>query len=89
MHLRRLRIDRAKVAREDVAAQLGEAGPRILGAFAEDLSASSVEQLGDLGVEVHTNAKVTKIDDTGVTLDGTTKIPCSVVLWGAGVRATP
>lgn len=68
---------------------LVEAGPRILGAFAEDLSASSVEQLGDLGVEVHTNAKVTKIDDTGVTLDGTTKIPCSVVLWGAGVRATP
>ncbi len=66
-----------------------EAGPRILGAFAPDLGANAVEQLTALGVEVHLDTKVTKIDDTGVSIEGGEKIACSVVLWGAGVRATP
>ncbi len=65
-----------------------EAGPRILGAFAPDLSANAFEQLENLGVEVHLDTKVTKIDDGGVSIEGGETIACSVVLWGAGVRAT-
>jgi NADH dehydrogenase len=65
-----------------------EAGPRILPTFPEDLSASAVRQLNRLGVEVRTGAKVTGIDETHVYLDDFS-LPASVVLWGAGVSASP
>ena len=64
-----------------------EAGPRIMASFPEDLSAKAVDQLEELGVEIRTGTKVTSIDEAGVHL-GAEIIPCSVVLWGAGVRAT-
>jgi NADH dehydrogenase len=64
-----------------------EAGPRIMASFPEDLSVKAKEQLEELGVEIRTAAKVTGIDDAGVHL-GAETIPCAVVLWGAGVRAT-
>jgi len=65
-----------------------EAGPRILPAFAEDLSASAVRQLNKLGVKVMTGAAVTNIDDTHVYI-GEDALPASVVLWGAGVASSP
>jgi len=67
---------------------LVEAGPRILPAFAESLSASAVRQLHNLGVEVMTGTAVTGIDETHVYFkDGS--LPASVVLWAAGVSASP
>lgn len=64
-----------------------EGGPRILPSFAPDLSESAVRQLNHLGVQVRTNAQVTKIDENGVYLkDEFIKAP--TVLWGAGVQAT-
>ena len=65
-----------------------EAGPRILPAFPEDLSISAVRQLNKLGVEVMTGAAVTGIDATHVYF-GEHALPASVVLWGAGVSASP
>jgi NADH dehydrogenase len=65
-----------------------EAGPRILSAFSEDLSASAVRQLNRLGVEVMTGKAVTGIDAAHVYL-GERVLPASVVLWGAGVSASP
>jgi NADH dehydrogenase len=65
-----------------------EAGPKILSTFTDDLQARALEQLEELGVVVRTGARVTGIDATGVYL-GDEQIACSVVLWGAGVRATP
>jgi NADH dehydrogenase len=38
---------------------------------------------------VHLGTKVTTIDRDGVTFDGGERIAASVVVWGAGVRATP
>ena len=64
-----------------------EGGPRILPSFTEDLSASAERQLTRLGVQVRKNAKVTKIDETGVYLDER-KINAATVIWGAGVGAT-
>ena len=68
-----------------------EAGPRILNMFTPDLAAKGVEQLNELGVEVHAATRVVGIDHTGVSVemhDGEKKhIPASTVLWGAGVRA--
>ncbi|RNC71054.1 MAG: NAD(P)/FAD-dependent oxidoreductase [Desulfuromonadales bacterium] len=64
-----------------------EAGPRILSAFAEKLSADAVRYLEELGVEVMTSRAVTRIDAEGVELGGEF-IPAATVLWGAGVKAS-
>jgi len=67
---------------------LVEAGPRVLGAFPERLSASAERQLVGLGVDVRTSTSVTGIDTHGVTTeDGS--IAAATVLWGAGVAASP
>jgi NADH dehydrogenase len=65
-----------------------EGGPRVLPAYPEDLSASAEKQLRDLGVEVRTNAMVTNIEPGCVTV-GTERIPATVILWSAGVSASP
>ena len=67
---------------------LVEAGPRILAAFPADLSESAERQLKKLGVEVMTNARVNDVTRDSVTI-GTEKLPTAVVLWGAGVAASP
>jgi len=64
-----------------------EAGPRVLPAYPEDLSASAQKQLENLGVEVRVNTPVTGVDDGGVTTkDG--YIPARTILWGAGVQGS-
>ena len=67
---------------------LVEGGPRVLPAYAEDLSRSAQEQLNRLGVEVRTSTVVTQIEP-GVVYTGATRIPATVVLWAAGVAASP
>jgi NADH dehydrogenase len=67
---------------------LVEGGPRILPAYAEDLSRSAEEQLKNLGVEVRTSTMVTQLEAGAVYL-GTTKLPATVILWAAGVAASP
>lgn len=65
-----------------------EAGPRILPTFPADLSASAVQQLGKLGVDVLTGTTVTGIDEGHVYFGGES-LHASVVLWAAGVSASP
>ncbi len=65
-----------------------EGGPRVLPAYPEDLSASAERQLREMGVDVRTNAMVTNVEQGMVTV-GKEKIPASVILWGAGVSASP
>jgi NADH dehydrogenase len=65
-----------------------EGGPRILPAYPEDLSRSAEEQLRRLGVEVHTSAMVTGIAPGAVQM-GKTRWPAAVILWAAGVAASP
>lgn len=65
-----------------------EGGPRILPAYAPDLSASAVRQLEKLGVEVRSSALVTGISPGEVRV-GDERIPAAVVLWAAGVAASP
>jgi len=59
-----------------------EGGPRVLAAYAEDLSRSAEEQLKQLGVEVRTSTTVTKVEPGAVCL-GNTRLPATVVLWAA------
>lgn len=65
-----------------------EGGPRVLPAYPDDLSASAERQLKEMGVEVRTNALVTNIQP-GMVSVGKEKIPAAVILWGAGVSASP
>ncbi len=65
-----------------------EGGPRILPAYPDDLSRSAEEQLKRLGVEVHTSAMVTNVTPGAVHM-GETQLPAAVILWAAGVAASP
>lgn len=67
---------------------LVEAGPRILTAYPEDLGESAVRQLNKLGVEVMVNARVTDVGRDYIKI-GDERMPAAVVLWGAGVAASP
>jgi NADH dehydrogenase len=76
-----------------------EGGPRVLQAMPEGLSQRALEQLQKLGVQVRLNAKVTAIDETGLTVEspfsdggagaGSHRIDCHCVIWAAGVAASP
>src|SRR5579872_5685898 len=65
-----------------------EGGPRILPAYPEDLSRSAEDQLRRLGVEVHTSTMVTNVEPAAV-YTGATRLPAAVILWAAGVAASP
>jgi NADH:ubiquinone reductase (H+-translocating) len=67
---------------------LVEAGPSILSAYPEDLRRSAVNQLEHLGVEVRTNSAVSDVRDGQVQI-GKDVISAEVVLWAAGVSASP
>ncbi len=67
---------------------LVEGADRVLPPYSPRLSADAQRQLEQLGVEVRTHAKVTKIDQTGVWL-GEEHIAARTVLWAAGVAASP
>ncbi len=64
-----------------------EAGPRILTAFPESLSAVAMKSLAKLGVEVRLNAAVTDCNAQGVVVAGET-IESDCVIWAAGVAAS-
>ena len=66
---------------------LVEGEPRLLAAFPEDLSASALKQLVDLGVEVRTGIHATNLTDNGLQV-GDEFIPCRVKIWAAGNNAS-
>jgi NADH dehydrogenase len=65
-----------------------EGGPHVLPAYPEDLSRSALEQLQRLGVEVLTSTMVTNIEP-GIISMGETRMSAAVILWAAGVAASP
>lgn len=65
-----------------------EGGPRILAAYSEDLSRKAETQLRRLGVEVRTSHVVTRIEP-GAVWTGDERVSAPVVLWAAGVAASP
>lgn len=65
-----------------------EGGPRVLAAYPEDLSRSAERQLKHLGVDVRTSTMVDQIEPGAVRF-GNTRLEAAVVLWAAGVAASP
>jgi NADH:ubiquinone reductase (H+-translocating) len=76
-----------------------EGGPRVLQAMPAPLSQRALEQLTALGVQVRLNARVTAIDEKGLTVKTATtassdcsssyEINSKCVIWAAGVAASP
>jgi NADH dehydrogenase FAD-containing subunit len=67
---------------------LVEASNRVLGSFAEKLSAAAKRRLERLGVEVRLGAAVERIDEDGVVVGGE-RIASKTVIWTAGVAPSP
>ncbi len=67
---------------------LVEAGPSVLSAFPPDLRQSALRQLNKLGVEVRLNSMVTEIREGEIHI-GNEVVPAAVILWAAGVSASP
>jgi NADH dehydrogenase len=67
---------------------LVEAGPRLLPAFPESLSAEAKRALESMGVEVQLGVPVTDITADHVMV-GSTPIATKTAMWAAGVRASP
>lgn len=67
---------------------LFEAGPRVLSAFTEPLSAYAEKALAELGVEVRTGVSVESINANQVIAGGEV-VSAAVILWSAGVQARP
>jgi NADH:ubiquinone reductase (H+-translocating) len=65
-----------------------EGGPRVLPTYPEELSSRAQEQLHKLGVEVRTSAMVTAVEPGAVRV-GETRLSAAVILWAAGVAASP
>lgn len=65
-----------------------EAGPRILSTFPERLSDYARHALDRMGVEVRMGTAVEEVHETKVVAGGK-DIPAGVILWAAGVRASP
>lgn len=67
---------------------LVEAGPRVLAAFAEDLSDYARRELESHGVDLRFGKPVTSCTAEGVTI-GDVFVPCRTIVWAAGVQASP
>jgi len=67
---------------------LVEGKEHVLPTYPPELSEKAAAQLRGLGVEVMTNAIVTRVNDHEVCV-GETIIPTRTVLWAAGVQASP
>ncbi len=65
-----------------------EGADRVLPSFPPELSEKAKDQLIRLGVEVRTGARVTEIDEDGVSI-GSERIEARTKIWAAGVAASP
>ena len=65
-----------------------EAGPRVLPAFAGDLSTYAKQSLEHLGVEVVLGQAVSDCSAEGVVF-GDTRLAAATIIWAAGVQSSP
>jgi NADH:ubiquinone reductase (H+-translocating) len=64
-----------------------EAAPRLLSQLPERLGHAAVHELRKLSVEVHTGEKVVSVDAQGVSTASGRRIPSTLTVWAAGVKA--
>lgn len=87
-----LRHDFRNINTSEARIYLVEGTDRVLPTYPESLSASARKMLERLGVSVRTNAMVTNVSDSCVTIregDRTEQIIARTILWAAGVLGSP
>jgi NADH dehydrogenase len=87
-----LRRDFRRIDPRQARVILLEGAPYVLAAYPPPLRDKAAQQLRALGVDVRVDARVTTIEDDGVTVHtphGDEHIGARTVLWGAGVAASP
>jgi NADH dehydrogenase len=93
MARRTLRREFRAIDPRDARILLIEASDRVLGTFPPRLSASAQRALERLGVTVLLGRRVLDVDEASVTVEdaaGTLEtIPAGVIVWAAGVHASP
>lgn len=70
---------------KEVSIKIIEALPKILNNLNDRLIIKAVRRLGNLGVEVLTNSKISKVDERNVYIQNDLKIPGKLI-WAAGVQ---
>lgn len=74
------------VSNDHLHVTLVEAGPRILPALPERISAAAHRELTGIGVDIRTNTRITRATKTGLeTADGN-HIDADLMVWAAGVQ---
>ena len=69
-----------------------DGGKQPLATFGDQLSGRASKKLEKMGVELHMGSRVTNIDMNGVdveTAEGTERFNARIVVWAAGVEASP
>jgi len=74
-------------AEKDIQVSVIEAAERVLPALPPRLSKATEDLLRELGVDVHTSAKVAEVLPAGVRLADGRTLPAELVVWAAGVKA--
>jgi len=72
---------------ERISITLMEGGPRLLAAFPEDISAATRSKLEALGINVMTNTRVSAADAEAFILSDGKRVPSTLKVWAAGVKA--
>jgi NADH dehydrogenase len=83
-----LKSEFRRVRPESARIILLDAGPRVLGTFADHLSEAARKRLESLGVEVRPGHSVDQVDNDGVIVAGN-RISSKTVIWTAGVSPSP
>lgn len=74
-------------AEKDIQVSVIEAADRVLPALPARISTATGKLLRELGVDVHTSAKVAAVAANGVHLADGRVLPAELVVWAAGVKA--
>ncbi|QYY32449.1 MULTISPECIES: NAD(P)/FAD-dependent oxidoreductase [Cupriavidus] len=75
--------------RRDVRIHVIEAGPRILPALSERVSAETAKLLRKLDVDVFTSERVTEVNTEAVLTASGKRIDADLTVWAAGITAPP
>lgn len=77
----------AGMSQQQLEVNLIEAGPRVLPALPERISATVSRELMELGVKIRTSVVVASADEQGLQTKDGERIDADLMVWAAGVKA--
>src|SRR3984885_8907700 len=77
------------IKREEIRLVLLEAGSTVLNGFDPQLRSHALKRLDKEGIEIRVNARVTRVAEGVIEMQGSGKLAAGTIVWAAGVRAHP